>query len=199
MSRDEIMSTLSASKIYLDLGTHPGMDRFPREAGLLGCVVMTNLRGSAGNDIDVPINRELFKFDDDKVGFELTIEREIRQVLNEPDRARSKQAAFAEWSASAEKRFYEETKQILNKIVSEAYSTTPSEKLIAKAVDQLMQERDQLMQERDQLMQERDQLMQERDQLIYKNKKIISSLSWKITKLPRFVAQIWSRVISYKK
>jgi hypothetical protein len=61
MSRKEVISSLTSSKIYLDLGIHPGTDRIPREAALLGCVIVTNKRGSAGNKIDVDIDEELFK------------------------------------------------------------------------------------------------------------------------------------------
>jgi hypothetical protein len=46
---------LRRSLVYLDLGSHPGRDRLPREAALAGCIVLAGLRGAAVNAIDMPI------------------------------------------------------------------------------------------------------------------------------------------------
>ena len=54
---------MAKSKIYIDFGNHPGKDRIPREASASHCVVVTGKRGSAANQIDVPIPDD-FKFDD---------------------------------------------------------------------------------------------------------------------------------------
>ncbi len=62
MSRNEVIRTLSESKMYLDLGLHPGKDRIPREAAILGCCIATSKFGSARNKFDVPIP-ENYKFD----------------------------------------------------------------------------------------------------------------------------------------
>jgi hypothetical protein len=61
MSRAEVVATLASSKMYLDLGHHPGKDRIPREAAVLGCCVATSRRGAAGNRADVPIPED-YKF-----------------------------------------------------------------------------------------------------------------------------------------
>ena len=55
MTQSEVKSLLSKSKVYIDFGHHPGKDRIPREALMSGCCVITNQKGSAGNDFDVPI------------------------------------------------------------------------------------------------------------------------------------------------
>ena len=55
MSPSEVIKVLRESKVYIDFGNHPGKDRFPREAALMGCAIITGKRGSAGNEIDVPI------------------------------------------------------------------------------------------------------------------------------------------------
>ena len=55
MTPEEVQSLLNKSKIYIDFGNHPGQDRIPREAMISGCVVIVGQRGSAINDIDVPI------------------------------------------------------------------------------------------------------------------------------------------------
>ena len=55
MTRDQVFQTLLESKMYLDLGLHPGRDKIPREAALLGCCIATSRFGSANNNVDVPI------------------------------------------------------------------------------------------------------------------------------------------------
>lgn len=53
---------MEAGKIYIDFGNHPGKDRIPREAAANGCCVITNKKGSAAYEYDVPIP-ERYKFD----------------------------------------------------------------------------------------------------------------------------------------
>ncbi|MDN3310470.1 hypothetical protein QWJ90_05975 [Microbacterium oryzae] len=55
MTGDEVAEALRTSLIYLDLGTHPGKDRMPREAAAVGAVVLVARRGAAANDVDVPL------------------------------------------------------------------------------------------------------------------------------------------------
>ncbi len=55
MSKEEVMALLKRAKVYIDFGYHPGGDRFPKEAALLGCCVITGKRGTAGYFDDVPI------------------------------------------------------------------------------------------------------------------------------------------------
>ena len=62
MTREKMIETIQSSKIYIDFGSHPGMDRIPREAALNGTVVLTGKRGSAINSVDIPIP-DFFKFD----------------------------------------------------------------------------------------------------------------------------------------
>jgi hypothetical protein len=63
LSRDEVIKTLQKAKVYIDFGNHPGKDRIPREAAILGCCVITGKRGSAAFFEDVPIPDE-YKFED---------------------------------------------------------------------------------------------------------------------------------------
>ncbi len=62
MTQKEVKILLSRSKIYIDFGHHPGKDRIPREAVMCGCCLITNKKGSALNDIDIPIEKR-FKID----------------------------------------------------------------------------------------------------------------------------------------
>jgi hypothetical protein len=55
MPRAQVIDLLARAKVYIDFGHHPGQDRIPREAATLGCCVITNRQGSAGNDRDIPI------------------------------------------------------------------------------------------------------------------------------------------------
>ena len=63
MTRSEVIKTLKKAKVYIDFGNHPGKDRLPREAAILGCCVITGKRGSAAFFEDVPIP-EGYKFED---------------------------------------------------------------------------------------------------------------------------------------
>jgi len=63
MSTEDVAYLLSRSKVYVDFGNHPGKDRFPREACVSGCCIITGKRGSANNDVDLPISEE-YKFED---------------------------------------------------------------------------------------------------------------------------------------
>jgi hypothetical protein len=62
MKRNEIIDLLKKAKVYIDFGNHPGKDRIPREAAVLGCCVIVGKRGSAKYYEDVPIPEE-YKFD----------------------------------------------------------------------------------------------------------------------------------------
>lgn len=53
---------MEAGKIYVDFGNHPGKDRIPREAAADGCCVITNKKGAAAFEGDVPIP-ERYKFE----------------------------------------------------------------------------------------------------------------------------------------
>lgn len=55
MTPQQVKELLKRAKVYMDFGNHPGKDRFPREAAMAGCCVITGCRGSAANNIDIPI------------------------------------------------------------------------------------------------------------------------------------------------
>lgn len=61
MTNEQVFETLSKAKVYIDFGDHPGKDRFPREAAIMGCVVLTNKKGAAKFYKDIPIKDE-YKF-----------------------------------------------------------------------------------------------------------------------------------------
>lgn len=63
MTNDEVKKLLDTAKVYIDFGNHPGKDRIPREAAMSGCCVITDLKGSAAYEQDVPIPAK-YKFND---------------------------------------------------------------------------------------------------------------------------------------
>lgn len=58
MRENQIIDLLKISKVYVDFGHHPGRDRIPREASILGNCVITNLKGAAGFYNDIPISNQ---------------------------------------------------------------------------------------------------------------------------------------------
>ncbi|MHB8304113.1 MAG: hypothetical protein ACYDC6_15050 [Acidobacteriaceae bacterium] len=74
MSRKQMIETLQRAKVYIDFGNHPGKDRIPREAAILGCCVITGKRGSAAFYDDVSILEE-YKFDDKEVSIHRIISK----------------------------------------------------------------------------------------------------------------------------
>jgi hypothetical protein len=87
MSPGRVRAVLASAKVYIDFGHHPGKDRLPREAAAMGCCVVTNRRGSAANDIDVPIPQQ-FKIDDHEPGWEHRAVTTVRNLLADFDRQR---------------------------------------------------------------------------------------------------------------
>ncbi len=63
MATANIIKLMKISKVYVDFGHHPGKDRLPREAALMGCIVITNKAGSAQYHQDVMID-DYFKIED---------------------------------------------------------------------------------------------------------------------------------------
>jgi hypothetical protein len=74
MTRQQVIETLQRAKVYIDFGNHPGKDRIPREAAILGCCVITGKRGSAAFFEDVSIPDE-YKFKDKKENMPKIIEK----------------------------------------------------------------------------------------------------------------------------
>jgi len=63
MTPSQIQDISYRAKVYIDFGGHPGKDRIPREMASSGCSVIVGKRGSAINEVDVPIKS---KFDYDE-------------------------------------------------------------------------------------------------------------------------------------
>lgn len=67
-TREELRKKMLDSRFYIDFGHHPGRDRMPREAAMLGMIVITSNKGSAGIFEDVPLP-DRYKLDVDSKDF----------------------------------------------------------------------------------------------------------------------------------
>jgi hypothetical protein len=59
MSRFEVARVLDETVCYIDFGIHAGKDRMPREAAVLGNIILTSNLGTFGNSIDSSIPERL--------------------------------------------------------------------------------------------------------------------------------------------
>ncbi|MBE4973824.1 hypothetical protein J9788_10600 [Serratia sp. X10] len=82
MTAIEVRKLLERSKVYIDFGDHPGKDRFPREAVMAGCCVVTGRRGSAANKVDVPVP-SCYKLDESAESFEQDFQKIIENIFQD--------------------------------------------------------------------------------------------------------------------
>jgi len=108
MTKEQIKEQLLSSKVYIDFGNHPGKDRFPREAALCGCCIVTGKRGAAENDVDIPILNK-YKFSDAINSIPLIV-KQIEVILQQYDLC-SKDFETYRASIKSEKEEFE--KQVL--------------------------------------------------------------------------------------
>ena len=80
-SSKDILSIFKKTKIYMDFGYHPGKDRMPREAVLFNNCIISNLKGSAKNNNDIPISKE-FKFNEKYINIDNIIKKIDEIFLN---------------------------------------------------------------------------------------------------------------------
>ncbi len=110
MTSQEVYECLSRSKVYIDFGEHPGKDRFPREAAICGCCVITGKKGAAKYYEDVPID-EKYKWNDSEkeIG---NIIRTIKYCLQNYEKASHDFDHYRKFIASERKIFEDDVKQI---------------------------------------------------------------------------------------
>lgn len=114
MDRKQVIETLKRAKVYIDFGPHPGKDRLPREAAILGCCVITGKRGSAFYYEDVPILEE-YKFDDKEENIPLIIGKIKDCLVNYEERMKDFEN-YREIIRNEPKRFIEDLKKIFVKV-----------------------------------------------------------------------------------
>lgn len=114
MSREEVIHTLQKAKVYIDFGNHPGKDRIPREAAILGCCVITGKRGSAAYFEDVPIPEE-YKFDDKEENIPKIVEK-IRDCFENFEKRYKDFDYYREVIKKEPEKFLEDLKRIFVKV-----------------------------------------------------------------------------------
>ena len=80
LSQNEVKELLLRAKLYIDFGGHPGRDRFPREAVLNDCCIITGNRGSAYNNNDISIHKD-YKFNNEEIQIPI-ISKLIYHIIN---------------------------------------------------------------------------------------------------------------------
>ncbi len=94
---------MEMGKIYVDFGKHPGKDRIPREAAADGCCVITNKKGSAAYEKDVPVPED-YKFEDPGESIE-EIDRLLHDICDNFEDHQSKFAGYREFISNEKRRF----------------------------------------------------------------------------------------------
>ena len=85
MTTSDVVDLLRSSKLYIDFGNHPGKDRFPREAAISGCCIITGKYGAAKNKIDIEIP-DSYKFEnsDENIPYIISLIKDC--LINYDDR-----------------------------------------------------------------------------------------------------------------
>lgn len=110
MTPEQIVEICKKSKVYIDFGNHPGKDRFPREAAILGCCIITGKKGAAKYFEDIPI-LDKYKFKDSVNEIEL-IGSIILKIFENYDEKIREFEYYREVIKNEEKKFSEDIVKI---------------------------------------------------------------------------------------
>lgn len=110
MSNSQIQHYLESSKVYIDFGNHPGKDRLPREAAILGCCVITGKKGAAFYHQDVPLLKK-YKFDNNAEAIPLII-RQIEFCLDNYQEVIDDFASYRKYIKDEKRTFESDIKKI---------------------------------------------------------------------------------------
>lgn len=109
MSNEKMMDCMSRAKVYIDFGAHPGKDRMPREAALMGCCIITGKRGSAAfKDVDIP---EKYKFEDKNTSLK-KISATIEKIFNDYDNTIEEYDFYRKKIVGEKQVFYDNVKEV---------------------------------------------------------------------------------------
>lgn len=109
MTREEVIQTLMRSKVFIDFGSHPGKDRIPREAAILGNCVITNKRGSANFVKDVGI-LEKYKIENEETDKIVDI---IKDCIENYETRIGDFQEYRNTIISQKEEFFEQTKTLI--------------------------------------------------------------------------------------
>lgn len=108
LSEQDMVAYMHIAKVYVDFGNHPGKDRIPREAAICGCAVLTNKKGSAAYQEDVPIPDE-YKFEDENQ-LEL-IDTTLKSICDDFEAKRSDFNAYRDMIVNEKSKFSEDVRK----------------------------------------------------------------------------------------
>lgn len=114
LTTTQVKELLLQSKVYIDFGNHPGKDRFPREAAMCGCVIITGKRGSAKFCEDVPID-DVFKFKDSRKNINKIVTK-IKECLNNYDTKNKKFENYRNYIKGEKEQFKKDIDTIFVKV-----------------------------------------------------------------------------------
>lgn len=114
LSSNQIIKVFKKTKIYIDFGYHPGKDKMPREAVLFNNCVITNKKGSAKNNNDIPIKKS-FKHDE-KARNICAIKSQINKVLINYEKEIKKFKIYKKQVLLEEEKFKYQIRKIFYKI-----------------------------------------------------------------------------------
>ena len=120
----QVQELFLTSKLYVDFGSHPGKDRMPREAALLGCCIITSRRGAAGNPVDVPIP-DRYKFRGARWQVPVIV-RTIRQLLAEYDRRVGELAVYRQIISGEREEFRAQVVRVFGAAFAQAGASSKS-------------------------------------------------------------------------
>ena len=115
MTPVDVGNLLRLAKVYVDFGGHPGKDRIPREAAISGCCVITNKKGSAAYEKDVPIP-ETYKFEDVDANRDEIIKL-IRSILNDYEGHRKNYEGYCEMIRGEKNQFEQDALAIFGESI----------------------------------------------------------------------------------
>ena len=113
MSREKMVETLKGCMLYIDFGNHPGKDRIPREAAILGCCLLVSRHGSAGYMDDMPIS-EKYKLPMNRK----VVAEAIRNTLNNYHMLLPEFNDYVQCILKQEERYCQEVSRLVNRLKS---------------------------------------------------------------------------------
>lgn len=114
LSPEQVVDKLKTAKLYIDFGNHPGKDRFPREAVMCGCCLITGVRGSSCNSIDVPISQK-FKLNENDGDFEKKFSEKVDEIFSNYEEVSKEFDDYRAKIKNEKNVFIEQVKQIFSR------------------------------------------------------------------------------------
>lgn len=109
--RRQLKELFNKSRVYIDFGHHPGMDRIPREAVVNGCCVIVGSNGAAKFYDDVPVP-EKYRLDNTSID---DICRTIKECVYNYERQVSDFTDYVEFVKNQELRMEIDIQSIFKK------------------------------------------------------------------------------------